>query len=336
MEIFAPEYYEKFHCLASVCPDSCCKEWEIDVDEAAASFYRSLPGELGDQLRKVLRESDGSNVMTITDGRCPMWRQDGLCRIQAELGHDALCEVCREYPRLRHDYGTFVELGLEMSCPEAARLIFAGSAEWSCRRKVNTEEAAEYDAEVMNTLLRSRGEMLDLLCCADYSLPQMLAIMLLYGYLVQSEIDGGACAVLEAEVCLKEAQGYTQAGDMEAVFSFFEELEILTPQWKALLARRDVSCGWSEALRSLVRYGIERYWLQAVSDYDLMCRVKFIIIMCLLVNALGGDPVSMAQLFSKEIENNQDSVEAIFDSVYTCKAFTDARLLGLLMLDAQK
>ena len=47
-----------------------------------------------------------------------MWRQDGLCRIQAELGHEALCKTCREFPRLRHDYGSFVELGLELH-PEA-------------------------------------------------------------------------------------------------------------------------------------------------------------------------------------------------------------------------
>ena len=40
MEIFAPEYYNQFRCIASACPDSCCKEWEVDVDAAAAAFYR--------------------------------------------------------------------------------------------------------------------------------------------------------------------------------------------------------------------------------------------------------------------------------------------------------
>ena len=94
MEIFAPEYYHRFRCIASACPDSCCKEWEVDVDETTAEFYRELPGDLGDRLRAVLCETDRGSVMTITDGRCPMWQQDGLCRIQAELGHDALCKVC--------------------------------------------------------------------------------------------------------------------------------------------------------------------------------------------------------------------------------------------------
>ena len=129
MELFYPDYYKEFVCIAASCPDSCCKDWSVDVDETAATYYRQLPGALGDRLRAVLQDTDGGTVMVIEDGRCPMWRQDGLCRIQAELGHDALCQVCTEFPRLRHDYGDFLELGLELSCPEAARIIFFHAAQ---------------------------------------------------------------------------------------------------------------------------------------------------------------------------------------------------------------
>ena len=78
-------------------------------------------------------------------------------------------------------------------------------------------------------------------------------------------------------------------------------------------------------------YLIRRYWLQAVSDYDLYCRVKFITVSCLLIKTLGGDIVSTAQLFSKEIENDADNVDAIWDAAYSHPAFTDDRLLGLLL-----
>ena len=98
-------YFDDFHCIASACPDSCCKEWNVQVDAVSAEFYRNLTGALGDRLRSVLQDVDGEAVMTIEDGHCPMWRQDGLCRIQAELGEEALCHVCREFPRLTHDYG---------------------------------------------------------------------------------------------------------------------------------------------------------------------------------------------------------------------------------------
>ena len=106
MELLIPEYYNRFSCIAAACPDSCCKEWAVDVDAESARMYRALPGALGDRLRQVLTDTeDGDAVMEIENGRCPMWREDGLCRIQAELGHDALCHVCRNFPRLRHDYG---------------------------------------------------------------------------------------------------------------------------------------------------------------------------------------------------------------------------------------
>ena len=85
MKILTPNYYPAFRCIAAACPDSCCKEWEVDVDDTAAAFYRTLEGPLGDRLRQVMKDTEDGTVMTIQDGRCPMWRQDGLCRIQAEL-----------------------------------------------------------------------------------------------------------------------------------------------------------------------------------------------------------------------------------------------------------
>ena len=114
MNIYKPSYFNDFRCIAGDCPDSCCKEWAVQVDETSARYYRSLTGPLGDRLREVLCEEDGETVMTITDGRCPMWRTDGLCRIQAELGEAALCKTCREFPRLTHDYGDFVEMGMNL------------------------------------------------------------------------------------------------------------------------------------------------------------------------------------------------------------------------------
>ena len=58
MEIRYPAYYKDFSCLAGACPDSCCHEWEVDVDPDAADYYRHLPGELGDRLREVLRDGE--------------------------------------------------------------------------------------------------------------------------------------------------------------------------------------------------------------------------------------------------------------------------------------
>ena len=59
--------------------------------------------------------------------------------------------------------------------------------------------------------------------------------------------------------------------------------------------------------------------------------MKFIVISCLLVKYLGGDIFRTAQLYSKEIENNIDNVEAILDAAYAHSAFTDDKILGMLL-----
>ena len=75
----------------------------------------------------------------------------------------------------------------------------------------------------------------------------------------------------------------------------------------------------------------ERYWLQSILDYDLVCRVKLVVASCLLIHHLGGDILETAQLYSKEIENSAENVETILDGAYTHPALTDANLLGLLL-----
>lgn len=330
MKIYTPEYYQHFHCIASACPDSCCKEWEVDVDEKAASFYRTLDGDLGDRLRQVLKDTEDGTVMTIVDGRCPMWRQDGLCRIQAELGHDALCQVCQAFPRLRHDYGDFVECGLELSCPEAARLILSLPHTFTVVETVGGDDP-EYDAEIMEILLKSRATIQDFLDTTSLPPNHVLAVLLLYAYEVQSWIDGGDPAVLDANECLLFAKEHTVGSDWSLFLDFFRNLEILTPQWSCLLRSSGGKPQWHNGLKPLIRYFIGRYWLQAVSDYDLICRVKFMIAACLLVCVLPGNFVETAQLFSKEIENDPDNLEAIFDGAYTSAAITDAHLLSLLL-----
>lgn len=330
MEIRLPTYYNTFRCIAAACPDSCCKEWTVDVDDTSAAFYRSLTGDLGDRLRSVLKDTKDGTVMIIENGRCPMWRQDGLCRIQAELGHDTLCKTCREFPRLRHDYGDFVELGLELSCPEAARLIFTTNGDMQVQI-TDGGESPEYDTEVMATLLKSRENVLALLEDARYSLPQALAILLLYTHDVQEQIDGGEVVSFEPEALLKEAKKHPATGDIKCIISFFQGLEILTEEWSSRLMQADLVVSWSDALRVLARYLVNRYWLQAISDFDLICRAKLIVTACILVGVLGGDVVQTAQLFSKEIENDPDNLDAILDGAYTSPALTDINLLGLLI-----
>lgn len=325
MTVSYPSYYKDFTCIAQDCPDSCCWLWQVDVDEKSAAFYRSLPGALGDRLRQVLTPD---HTMTLEDRRCPMWRSDGLCRIQAELGHDALCQTCRDFPRLTHDYGSFTERMLELSCPEAARLIFQTPDE-TVTEQTDHAAPADYDAELMQILLSSREQIFTFLKTTELPLSSALRVLILYAHTVQSAIDQGGDYDLDPQDCLALGQQFSGKGDIDAIVDFFLELEMLTDRWESLL-RQAQSRPISEQLKPLAIYMVRRYWLQAVSDYDLVSRAKLTVIACILVSAIGGNPVETAQLFSKEIENDIDNLDAILDAAYTDPAFTDANLLGLM------
>ena len=331
MEIRKPSYFDSFRCIAAACPDSCCKEWEVEVDDTAAALYRSLDTPLGDRLREVLRDDpQWGTVMTIENGRCPMWRADGLCRIQAELGHDALCKTCRDFPRLCHDYGSFQELGLELSCPEAARLILTAPKVPFSVTEIPGGDVPDYDEEAMSVLLQTREIALELLHAPQYTVPQALTLLLYYGYHAQDLLDGMEAAEFSPQSILQEAKEFAEVGSETALLDFLAGLEVLNPKWENRLRTPLSPAPWTEEYRNLARYFVERYWLQAVSDYDLVSRVKLAAVSCIVIHLLGGDLIQTAQAYSKEIENNADNVDAILDAAYTHPALTDRHLLGML------
>lgn len=327
-----PSYFEHFSCIAARCADSCCKQWEVQVDAVSVAHYRDMRGALGETLRKYLyRADDGEVYLQIVNGRCPMWRDDGLCRIQAECGHDALCETCREFPRLTHDYGDFIERGLELSCPEAARLILNAQPTPWVEKACTGGDPPQYDRRDMDVLLQTRREILELLSDESRSVRETLALALLYGYHAQTLLDGGESA-WNAENALTFARTLAVPCDGAEICAFYADLEILTDQWRDRLAHPRGTGEWDTRLRALARYGVERFFLQSISDYDIVGRVKMVVLSCVLVHILDGDIVQTAQLYGKEIENSDENVEAILDGAYSASALTDDTVLGLLLL----
>ena len=317
MKVTYPDYYAAFRCIASACPDSCCHEWEVDVDDETAAFYRNLPGELGDRLRQVLKDTPEGICMTIENRRCPMWRQDGLCQIQAELGHDALCHTCREFPRIRHDYGTFAEWGLELSCPEAARLIL----NWNGTMLEETlpgDSEPDYDAEDMTFLLESRKEFLAYLDTTTDTPRQILTTLLTRSISLQSQWDGD------------ELTATPIPANLSSLFGFFSQLEILTDRWRTLLATPPAEIHLPAEIKPLLRYFICRHWLQAISDFDLLGRICFCVAACILIGSVDAPTEQAAQLFSKEIENDPENLYRILDGTYTEISLSPEGLLGIL------
>lgn len=118
-EFLMPEYYSDFKCKMGECRASCCEGWMVTF---SLEDYFKLSGEecskeLRDKIDRGVKVSlhptpdEYAQIQHDYTGNCPMRLADGRCAIHAEMGANALGEVCKLYPR-----GLRKEPDFECSC----------------------------------------------------------------------------------------------------------------------------------------------------------------------------------------------------------------------------
>ena len=187
------DYVNQFHCLASRCPDTCCKDWQIILDEDAMARYRAMPGALGEQVRAAMLTQNGETRFREQDGKCVLLREDGLCPIQAAYGAEALCRTCFTHPRFTEEYGQTAELTLSASCPEAAQLLLEHEAPLQLQ---TTDDGGpvvpnELDPTLYLALLSARTAAIGLAQNRTRPFEDRLALVLLLARRVQRLLDEG-------------------------------------------------------------------------------------------------------------------------------------------------
>lgn len=130
MQTFVPKYYFDFNCKADKCNHNCCIGWEIDIDNETYEKYRSLGGEFGARLIDNIEISNEETYFKLGDSeRCPFLNKNNLCDIITELSETALCQICRDHPRFRNYFDDRIEMGLGLTCEEAARIVLTSGIE---------------------------------------------------------------------------------------------------------------------------------------------------------------------------------------------------------------
>lgn len=114
-----PEYFPEFRCKIGACRHACCIGWPICI--SLKDYFRLLGVGCSPELRRRLdsslllcdhpTEEHYAQIGLKYDGDCGLRLPDGRCALHAELGEEALSDVCRLYPR-----GIRVHGGLECSC----------------------------------------------------------------------------------------------------------------------------------------------------------------------------------------------------------------------------
>ena len=119
-----PKFYKNFLCRADKCKHSCCKGWEIDIDEETAGKYLAMTGELGAEIRQNIGKNEDSYFFKLTeDERCPFLQKNGLCKIILNIGEENICEICTMHPRFFTMLDDVELCGVGLSCEKTCELL---------------------------------------------------------------------------------------------------------------------------------------------------------------------------------------------------------------------
>lgn len=314
MKIIGPDYYPRFQCIAEKCSHSCCRGWEIDIDEDSFARYLQTEGAIGEKLQQCIVPStdDALPHFRLTeDEKCPFLTEKGLCQLILEIGEDSLCQICRDHPRFRNYLTDRDEIGVGMCCEAAAALILNNKEK--PRLILLSDDGGEEElTREEEALLSLRDAGIGILQDRDLSLNERLEKLL--------------------RVC-GDPLPYRPMTEWAA---FFLTLERLDDAWAEALNRAvsgddrpDTPLGaeWDIPLEQFSVYLLYRHLPGALRDGDAEGRVAFTVlsvrlIQCLLQareKAAGKadmeDLTALCRMFSAEIEYSDVNEDAILDEI---------------------
>jgi lysine-N-methylase len=122
-----PECFRHFRCIGAECEDTCCGGWRIPVDQETYEKYQNLPAQriAGKALSSLveINPEPGPFARIRQEGAGCLALHKGLCAVQQTLGESYLPDICSTYPRILNAIGNAIEASLQLTCPEAVRLI---------------------------------------------------------------------------------------------------------------------------------------------------------------------------------------------------------------------
>ncbi len=292
MKLYAPSYYKKFKCIADKCEHSCCIGWEIDIDEVTLKKYEKLKNGYAPAIKESI-SLKGTPHFKLCDGdRCPHLDEAGLCKIISRVGEDYLCDICREHPRF-YNFTSVCEVGIGMSCTEAARIILS-SPEYDSIEKIGEVDAIEDNASFDGRA--ERGKLYSIL--KEHSEPYDKRLdEIRKSYLIPSREDIYYLKIIDS-------------------------LEYLDESHKTLFMNYSSNCrpeGKDEYLERFLAYFIYRHTTESFDSEDFSARLSF----CLFCERLFAslicrtnaesleDLSTLARIISEEIEYSEDNTASL-------------------------
>lgn len=325
MQIIKPKYFDNFRCIADKCPDTCCAGWDVELDDATAEQYKNEQSELKPLFDRHLTCDEDGYIFTLTDGRCPMLNESGLCLIQLQKGENNVCETCRLFPRYYDDYGDIRETGLGLGCPEAARILLSPESE------VCLDKRAESPDRIYNLLSEKREEFFNILDDERLDVKMRLSAVLFSAAELQGQID--SIDFLGEDCTAPFSKCVDVLSKMEYIDPVRKDCLLSLSDENAIYSNSEI---YGEDFIRLFKYYLMRYSQSACFDLDLLTKIKYGIFACIVTKRIYDsrpelsfdERVRIFYGYSKEIEYSPINLEILDNAMY--ESFTVAELINLL------
>ncbi len=310
MNIYTPNYYHRFTCIASSCKHNCCIGWEIDIDDESIKKYSSVSGSFGKRLEENISEEGVPHFILAENERCPFLNEKNLCDIITELGEDHLCQICNDHPRFRNFFSGRTEIGLGLCCEEAARIILTEDEPFHLISENVTGPEEMTDAEETFFVIRDN----------------------IFGILTKREIPLH-CRIKSVFDCLDIDPDCLMQYDF---YDEFSQLEILDESWRDHLEKLRSYKGdegfpfekYEVAFENLLMYFIYRHLAGELDDGCLNERFSFCVLSAWVIYVISAvahreqssfcmeDLIEIVRMYSSEIEYSEENTEHLLDVLF--------------------
>lgn len=296
MKTVVPNYYDKFYCIASECKHSCCKGWEIDIDDDTYELYKTFGGEIGERLKRCISSDETPHFILDSEECCPFLNEKGLCDIIVSCGEDALCNICADHPRFRNFFSNRTEIGLGLCCEAAVKLVLWFDKPFELTVADDDGEQNEADDEEAE-LISLRNDALSIVKDNSFTVSERMARL-------TNSFSADLPDVSPAELA-----------------AFLASLERLDPQWDACLKslsaknRLAEGCENETVAENLLCYFLFRHMPSALYDGDIPSKIAFSVLSCRVILTLADEfgIEEVTRMYSSEIEYSDENLDKIFD-----------------------
>lgn len=321
MRVRVPDYYKDFKCIAGDCKDSCCAGWEVDVDEEAQEYYKTVTGDFGKRLKdSTIIDEEGIRFTLKEKKRCCFLNDKNLCDLYTALGEEHLCVTCTEFPRFYECFGDLKEKGISFSCPTASERILTHEDKLTWEEYEENEEISlnDIDYDLYMQLTAARQQVYDILQNRDKNIIWRMIVVLLFANDIQKYIYKGKYKKIakirekymdfgyqdrQAAKWIKKSQKHVDGFENRIeILKLYSEFEVVNEEWSTILAKAindnasmdEESAGqFANYLKDrqiqyeqIMIYFVYRYFMKTVYDYDLITKIKFAVASTLVIRCV--------------------------------------------------